>query len=68
MNRKIALFVLAIALLVAIALPAVTPHLERGVEAASDGPVIAHVLDFEAPLMVADPECPSPTGEGCGGG
>lgn len=67
MSRKIAFLVLALVLLFAVALPALTPTIS-GAHATSDAPALAKVYGTDALMHVADPDCPVPVVAGCGGG
>ena len=65
MTRKLIIAVLALALLLAIAIPVLTTQGDAA--AVDDGSVITRIHELDGQMTVADPECPPATGSGgCG--
>lgn len=65
MTRKLIIAVLALALLLAVAIPVLTT--QSDVAAVDDGSAIARIHELDGQMSVADPECPPPLpGGGCG--
>ncbi|MCI0709535.1 MAG: hypothetical protein L0154_05165 [Chloroflexi bacterium] len=65
MTRKLIIAVLALALLLAVAIPVLTT--QGAAAAVDDGSAITRIHELDGQMTVADPECPPPTGSGgCG--
>ncbi len=61
MKRKLVFLAITLAFILAVAVPAVVPSHDTGVD--NDGVEIVRMIDFDDYNIVADPECPGP---GCG--
>lgn len=61
MKRKLVFLAITLAFILAVAVPAVVPSYDAGID--SEGTEIARVLEFDDFNYLNDPECPSP---GCG--
>lgn len=65
MTRKLVIAAIALAILLAVAIPVITTQGDAA--AVEDGNVITRIHTLDGQLFVADPQCPPPTaGGGCG--
>jgi uncharacterized oligopeptide transporter (OPT) family protein len=66
MTRKVFVVLIALALLFAVAIPVLTA--QHAVDSADAQDAITRIYELDGQMMVADPQCPPPTGGGTGCG